>query len=135
MKFFIVALSFFLLAAPAAFAAPAGAGNSNPPAGSGNPPPSSVTGPSISLLNPLGAGTSIPKLLDDLLQFVITIGTIVVVLMVIYIGFLFVAAQGNKDKLQKTREMLLWTLVGALVLLGAKAIALGIQATVAAISN
>lgn len=64
----------------------------------------------------------------------IRIGTIIVILMLIYCGYKFVAAQGDPTKLQDARRNLLWTVVGALILLGAQAIAIGIEATVTALS-
>lgn len=53
-----------------------------------------------------------------------------IVLMIVYTGFLFVTAQGNTTKITQAREALVWTVVGAVVVLGAKAIALAIEATV-----
>jgi heme/copper-type cytochrome/quinol oxidase subunit 2 len=64
----------------------------------------------------------------------VRIGTIVVILMLVYVGFLFVVARGSDTKLSEARQALLWTIVGALILLGAQAISLGIQATVTALS-
>lgn len=81
------------------------------------------------LMNPLKSST-LPELLTAVLGFVQTIGAIFVVLMLIYTGFQFVQAQGNSTKLQEARKTLLWTVLGALVLLGATAISLGIQETV-----
>ena len=63
------------------------------------------------------------------------IGTIVIVLMLVYVGFLFVTARGEPGKITTARTALLWTVVGALVLLGAQAISLGIQSTVQALSG
>ncbi len=54
----------------------------------------------------------------------------IIVLMIVYTGFLFVAAQGNAAKLQEARRALIWTVIGALIVLGSKALALAIQATV-----
>ena len=85
-------------------------------------------------MNPLGSGVGLVDLLNKILDFVIQIGTIVVIFMVVYVGYLFVAAQGNDTKITAARTALLWTVVGALILLGAKAIALGIQATAQALS-
>lgn len=82
------------------------------------------------LVNPLQGGTSVESFLQGILDFVIRIGVVVVVLMMVYVGFKFVTAQGNETKIGEARTMLLWTVVGALILLGAKAIAIGIQATV-----
>ena len=96
---------------------------------------SSGSGQNTTLINPLGAGTSLPTLLKDILQLIVQIGTIVIVLMLVYVGFLFVTARGEPGKITTARTALLWTVVGALVLLGAQAISLGIQSTVQALSG
>jgi len=85
------------------------------------------------LVNPLGANTTLMSLLQRILDFVIQIGAIIVVLMLVYVGYKFVVAQGEPGKLSEAREMLLWTVIGALILLGAKVIATGIEATVNAL--
>lgn len=54
----------------------------------------------------------------------------VIVLMIVYVGFLFVSAQGNESKLAEAKKALLWTVVGSLVVLGSIALALAIKATV-----
>lgn len=94
----------------------------------------SNTGTNVTLINPLKGGASLESFLNNILDFVIRIGAIIVVLMLVYVGFLFVTAQGNETKITEARKALLWTVVGALILLGAKAIALGITATVQALS-
>ncbi len=88
----------------------------------------------IRLMNPLKGSGNLESFLSSILDFVIRIGTIVVILMVVYVGFQFVTAKGDITKISKARESLLWTVIGALILLGAKAIAIGIEATVQAIS-
>lgn len=100
------------------------------------------TGTSVKLINPLNTGagdcsatnTCLSAFLTNILNFVVNIGTVVVILMLVYVGFLFVVARGVPGKIEEARKALLWTVVGALILLGAKAIAIGIQATVQAIS-
>lgn len=95
------------------------------------------------LLNPLNLGNSncsatntcLNVFLMDILQVVVSIGSIVVMLMLIYVGFKFVVARGDPNKISEARTALLWTVVGALVLLGAEAIAQGIQATVSALAT
>ncbi|MDR3519574.1 MAG: pilin [Candidatus Pacebacteria bacterium] len=88
------------------------------------------------ICNPLGASsTSIPALIQQLLKGAITLGIPVVALAIVYSGFLFVAARGNSEKLTKAKDSLLWTIVGAAVLLGAWAIAQMIQATVTGLSS
>lgn len=103
-------------------------------------PPAAQNGPSIGLINPLGSSncsqnqTCLIDFLLKILDFVIRIGTIVVIVMLVYIGFKYVMAQGSSTALGQVHNQLLWTIIGALVLLGSKAIALGIQATVQALS-
>lgn len=113
-----------------------GTGGSNPTqTGTGGSNPTQTgTGGSTTLTNPLQGGASLESFLNSILAFVVRIGTIVVILMLVYVGFLFVAARGEPEKISAARTALLWTIVGALILLGAQAISLGIQATVNAIS-
>ncbi len=96
--------------------------------------PGASRGPSVTLLNPLGEGTTLNSLLVDILKFVVRIGSIVVIFMLVYVGFKFVIARGNPTAIEEARNALLWTVIGALILLGAQSIALGIQATVKALS-
>ncbi len=86
-------------------------------------------------MNPLSSGASLDSLLNSILGLVVQIGTVVVILMLVYVGFLFATAGGDSSQISKAREALTWTIVGALVLLGAQAIASGIQATVSALSG
>lgn len=88
------------------------------------------------LLNPLsgvdcsrGNGNCLSAFLLNVLDFIITIGSIVVILMLVYVGLKFVTAQGSDTKISEARTMLLWTVIGALILLGSQAIAEGIKAT------
>lgn len=83
--------------------------------------------------NPLG-NVTLYQFLYDILNAVVFIVFPFIVLMIVYTGFLFVAAQGNAEKLTKARSSLVWTVVGALVVLGAKALAMAIEATVADIT-
>ncbi len=85
------------------------------------------------LHNPLKVN-SLQKLMTAILGFVVKIGTVVVVLMIVFVGFKFVTSKGKPDEIQKARMMLLWTIVGALIILGAQAISLGVAATVTSIS-
>lgn len=84
------------------------------------------------LINPLGT-TDLEALVLKILDFIIKIGAIVVIFMLVYVGFLFVTARGEPAKLTVARQALLWTIVGALILLGSKAISLAIQDTVKAL--
>ncbi|MDB5264744.1 MAG: hypothetical protein JWN64_315 [Parcubacteria group bacterium] len=86
-------------------------------------------GPSTGLQNPLKNINNLNDLLNVILSAVIEIGTIVLVLMLVYTGFKFVLAQGNAEELKNARSMLIWTVIGGLILLGAQAISAVIQAT------
>jgi hypothetical protein len=60
----------------------------------------------------------------------VQIGAVAVTLAVVYAGFLFVVAQGNPEKLNQARKTLFYTIIGALVLLGAQVIAGVIESTI-----
>ncbi|MFA6520689.1 MAG: hypothetical protein WCT44_03730 [Candidatus Paceibacterota bacterium] len=77
----------------------------------------------------IGEG-SIPEFIHTILVGAIKIGIPVIALAIIYSGFLFVFARGNSEKLTKAKDTLLYTLIGAAILLGSWAIATLIQNTV-----
>jgi len=87
------------------------------------------------ICNPIPNVTDVPGLIHTILTGALTIGIPVVALAIIYCGFLFVAARGNSEKLTKAKDALLWTLIGAAVLLGAWAIASMISATVTGLGS
>ena len=73
------------------------------------------------IVNPLNVD-SITQLLALILDGLILIATPIVVLTVIYAGFLFVSAQGSVDKLEQAKRAITYALLGAVILLGAEAI-------------
>ncbi|MGE5541374.1 MAG: pilin [Bacillota bacterium] len=73
---------------------------------------------------------SLPELMDGILQAVVELGAILLIFMLVWVGFLFVAAQGNPEKISAARSALIWVLIGGLILLGAEAISKVIEATV-----
>jgi hypothetical protein len=88
------------------------------------------------LFNPLGPNADLNTFITNILTLVTdVIGPIVVVFMVVYSGFLYVVARGNPGKVGAAHQALLWTVIGGLVLLGAKAIQLIIVATVQGLSG
>ncbi len=89
--------------------------------------PAPGTGP---ITNPLGSIDSIPKLIDAILKIVVKVGLPLVALAIIYVGFLFVKAQGEPGKLTEAKEAFLYTVIGAGIVLGAFVISQAIQATV-----
>lgn len=133
-RFLILAFLIFFAFAPVALAA-IGDSPGAPPSGiGGSPGEPPAPGSSVTLINPLQGGASLESFLISILAFVIRIGTIVVIFMLVYVGYLFVIARGEPGKLTEARQALLWTIIGALILLGSQAIAIGIKATVQALS-
>ncbi|MES2668637.1 MAG: pilin [Patescibacteria group bacterium] len=131
-QLFAIAALFFLSGAQASVAQN-NPGAGNPPGnspGSGNPP--NTTSGGEGLTNPLKVD-SLQGFLNAILDGVIQIGTIILIMMLVYVGFLFVAARGNAEKLQSAKSALVWTIIGGLILLGATTIQLVITGTVESI--
>ena len=89
--------------------------------------------PVVKIENPLLHAQTINELIKTILEGVIKIGMPIIVLAIIYSGFLFVSAQGNSEKLSEAKRALLYTLIGAAILLGSWAIAQLISETVKAL--
>ncbi len=68
--------------------------------------------------------------INALIEIVIQIGTPILVLAVIYVGFLFVQASGKPEKLNEAKNALVYTLIGAAIVLGAFIISAAIKGTV-----
>lgn len=73
------------------------------------------------ICNPL-AVDSVSELLRTLVDVITTLAVPVIVIMIIYIGFLFVTAGGNKDQIKDAREKALYVVIGAGIILGAQLI-------------
>ncbi|OGD66144.1 hypothetical protein A2Z61_01635 [Candidatus Campbellbacteria bacterium RIFCSPLOWO2_02_35_12] len=82
------------------------------------------------LQNPLKGIGNIRQFLTALLDAVVFIAFPFIILMVIYSGFLFVSAQGNEEKLKIAKRTIFWTIVGALIILGASMLSYAIEGTV-----
>ncbi len=95
------------------------------------------TCPPGTICNPLAGNgvNTLPQLIQIILVGAIKIGTPIVALAIIYCGFLFVFARGNSEKLTKAKDALLYTLIGAAILLGAWAIATMIQVTIVGLGS
>ncbi len=75
-------------------------------------------GEGIVIENPLRFGT-VQEVLAAILDVVVAVSTPFLVLAVIWSGFLFVTARGNPEKLKKAKDTIFYTLIGALLILGA----------------
>ena len=89
--------------------------------------------PAGHICNPISVN-DLNGLIKTGLEGIIKIGAPLIAFAIIYAGFLFVFAQGNSEKLDKAKETLLYTLIGAALLLGSWAIAQIISNTVSAIN-
>lgn len=73
---------------------------------------------------------SIPCLINAILQVIVQVGSLVVVVMIVWTGLLFVSARGNEGELTKAKEALFWTIIGSTIVLGAFVISKAVVATV-----
>jgi hypothetical protein len=120
-------LIFSFISLPTAFAT-IQIGCSSSPAGTGSTTSGCIT---TKIENPLSSDIdSIPKLIQAILDIVLTIGVPIVALAIVYSGFLFVKAQGNTEAISKAKKTLMYTLIGAALLLGSWVLANAIQGTV-----
>jgi mannose/fructose/N-acetylgalactosamine-specific phosphotransferase system component IID len=74
------------------------------------------------LSNPLGNVTSINDFIGKIIDLVLFVAVPVLVLVFIWLGFQFIMAQGNSTELEKVKRNLLYTLIGAAIVLGATVI-------------
>lgn len=76
------------------------------------------------LVNPTpGAGLTLSEFVLMLLDIVQLISTPILVVCLIYGGYLLVTANGNEEQVAKSKQWILWSIVGAAIILGAKVIA------------
>jgi len=71
------------------------------------------------LMNPLGSD-SIPNIVSTVMYFIVRVGAVVAVVAFIYVGFVFVRAQGKPEEIKKAKDMFFWTVIGVAILLGAQ---------------
>jgi len=87
--------------------------------------------------NPLGdkGPQDIPSFIEEVINIVLIVGIPILVLAIIYAGFLYVKAQGNPTELEVAHKTLLYTVIGGALLLGAFVIANAIGQTVKEIGD
>ena len=92
-------------------------------------------GGSVGIDNPLKGINSIQSFVEVVLNnIVLPIGSVVVVLFIIYTGFLFVTARGNPEKIESAKRTLLWVVIGTAILLGSVVISAAITGTLCEIA-
>jgi hypothetical protein len=86
------------------------------------------------LENPLNAD-SLVEFVAQVLKLVYQVGLPVVIIMIVYAGFLYVKARGNPGEIQSAHNALRWTLIGAAIILGASVIAVAIEGTIKSLAK
>lgn len=88
-----------------------------------------------------GAELQNPLNFDDLVSVIVAIANVllilavpIIIIFIVYAGFLYVTAQGNSTKIQDAHNALLYALIGGAIILGAKVISAIIANTVNSIS-
>jgi hypothetical protein len=89
----------------------------------------------ITISNPIKAKNLMELINDILSKILLPIGAVVVVISIIYAGFTFVTAQGKPAEIEKAKTRLLWTLIGAAILLGAVGISEVVKNTIEKITG
>ncbi len=70
---------------------------------------------------------NINDLINGIIDVFIKITLPLIVFFIVYAGFKYLTAQGDPNKIKSAHQILLWTVIGAAVMFGAKAIILAIQ--------
>ena len=89
---------------------------------------------SLTIKNPLKV-KNIQDLLAAILSAIVQIAIPFLVLAVMWVGFLFVAARGNPNKLADARQALFYTLLGALIILGAQTLSVILSGTISQLTE
>lgn len=117
---------------------PSGPSASGPASGPSASGPAS--GPSASggsgcqpgeLCNPLESD-SIPAFLLKIIDVILVFALPLIIIYIMYAGFLLVTSQGNPSEIETARSALLWAVIGGVVILGARLIIEVIQGTIEA---
>lgn len=77
----------------------------------------------VFLNNPTATITTLEDFIAIIIQIIQLIGIPMLAMCIIYAGFLIVTAAGNEDQVTKGKQWVLWTVVGATIVLGAQVIA------------
>jgi|GEM_PF-2121921 len=123
---------------------PSGSGPASGPSGSGPASGPSASGPasgpsasggsgcqSGELCNPLESD-SIPAFLLKIIDVILVFALPLIIIYIMYAGFLLVTSQGNPSEIETARSALLWAVIGGVVILGARLIIEVIQGTIEA---
>jgi hypothetical protein len=86
-------------------------------------------GSSGGLVNPLDDMT-VQQFVSKMLGYIVKIGGVLATIAIVYVGFLFASAGGDAGKIKTARSVLINTLLGLAVLLGAEILGATITSTI-----
>lgn len=76
----------------------------------------------ISIPNPVGNINSLSDLFYKIVNFVVSLSYVVIAFFLLLAGFKFVTAQGSEDKLTDAKNTFKYTVIGAILIIGAQVI-------------
>ena len=85
----------------------------------------------VGLQNPLG-NQSLIGFFESILDVIMIFAVPIIVFFIIYAGFLYVTAQGNESKVSTAHMALLYSVIGGVIILGARVILAVISGTIQA---
>ena len=99
-----------------------------------------VLAQTIAIQNPLGTGTTgtgttIPSLITSILGSLMLIGAPISILLIVFVGFKFVMAQGKESELNTAKQNFLYTILGIVIFFGATLIMGVLTTTINQFSN
>jgi len=86
--------------------------------------------PAYAISNPLGQTKTFGELINKIADIVVAIGIPIAAVFIVYAGFLFVSARGSEEQITKAKGMFYWTVIGTMLVVGAKVIAQALEATI-----
>jgi hypothetical protein len=129
--FLMLSMYFFLMPSLLSFAADANTSGQDSNTTGSDPNPGQPAG---SITNPLKV-TSIEGFLVAVIEILLVFAIPIIVLYIMYAGFLFVTAGGESSQHEKARNALFFALIGGVIILGAFLIIDIIKGTVDGLKN
>lgn len=98
---------------------------------------SQVTPPSSgsTIDNPLGENTSLIGFFNEILDVILIFAVPIIVLFIMFAGFKYVTARGNKDEISTANKALLYAVIGGVLILGANVLLEVISGTIDALGQ
>ncbi len=86
--------------------------------------------------NPIGPNNpDLRVIITTILGYITKVGAMVAVVAFIYVGFVFVKAQGKPEEIKKAKGMFFWTVIGVAILLGANLLAQLVWGTISSLGT